>query len=148
ALSSYLGNEGTDQFSEDGVLYLDSRVKMVDIIDGTSNTLLVGERPPSPDLRFGWWYAANGQNSCGSLDTVLGAQELNFTYSSCPFGPVPYGPGRLNNPCDTFHFWSLHPGGANFAFADGSVHFLSYGSADILEALATRAGGESVTLEQ
>ena len=41
-------------------------------------------------------------------------------------------------------FWSLHPGGANFAFADGSVKFLRYSAADILPALATRAGGEAV----
>jgi prepilin-type processing-associated H-X9-DG protein len=41
------------------------------------------------------------------------------------------------------HFWSLHPGGAHFLFADGSVHFLSYSAAPILPALASRAGGET-----
>jgi prepilin-type processing-associated H-X9-DG protein len=40
----------------------------------------------------------------------------------------------------------LHLGGANFLFADGSVHFLSYSADDILPALATRSGGETVTL--
>ncbi|MBY0229775.1 MAG: DUF1559 domain-containing protein, partial [Gemmataceae bacterium] len=40
-----------------------------------------------------------------------------------------------------FRFWSPHPGGAHFAFADGGVRFLSY-SADLLPALASRAGGE------
>ncbi len=43
-----------------------------------------------------------------------------------------------------FHFWSLHSGGAHFLFADGSVHFLSYASAPILPALASRAGAEAV----
>jgi prepilin-type processing-associated H-X9-DG protein len=50
------------------------------------------------------------------------------------------------------NFGSFHPGGANFLFADGSVHFLSYGlvqqlpngSKSIIEALATLAGGEVV----
>jgi prepilin-type processing-associated H-X9-DG protein len=41
-----------------------------------------------------------------------------------------------------FHFWSPHPGGANFALADGSVRFLPYAANDVLPALATRAGGE------
>lgn len=42
-----------------------------------------------------------------------------------------------------FQYWSLHGGGgANFAFADGSVHFLSYSAVEILPALATRSGGE------
>jgi prepilin-type processing-associated H-X9-DG protein len=42
------------------------------------------------------------------------------------------------------HFWSQHPGGGQFVFADGSVKFLSYESADILPALASRSGGEVV----
>ena len=44
--------------------------------------------------------------------------------------------------CTMFQYWSLHGGGADFAFADGSVHFLSYSAVEILPALATRSGGE------
>lgn len=47
-----------------------------------------------------------------------------------------------------FHFWSLHSGGANFAFADGSVRFLRYSAEPIMPALATRAGGEAVSLPE
>ena len=49
----------------------------------------------------------------------------------------------MSNQCDMFHFWSLHSGGAHFLFADGSVQFLSYASAPLLPALASRAGGEA-----
>jgi len=145
--SSYLGCEGTNQFLQDGVLYLDSHVRMADITDGLSNTLLVGERPPSADRTFGWWYACNGQNQCGSADCVLGVRERNYWYSDCGVGPYTYGPGRLDNDADTFHFWSLHPGGANFIFADASVHFLPYSAVDIMPALATRTGNEIVALD-
>src|SRR5262245_20532704 len=61
-------------------------------------------------------------------------------------GAYTYGPGQLDNQCDMFHFWSLHEGGAHFLFADGSVHFLRYSAAPILPALASRGGGESVSL--
>jgi prepilin-type N-terminal cleavage/methylation domain-containing protein/prepilin-type processing-associated H-X9-DG protein len=147
AFTSFLGVEGTDLRTKDGVLFLDSSVRLSDITDGTSNTLLVGERPPSADGVFGWWYAGWGQAKEGSCDMVLGVQERNV-YSpwgvGCSLGPYAFAPGRLDNQCDAFHFWSLHAGGANFAFADGSLHFLSYSAAPIMPALATRAGGEGV----
>ena len=149
AFTSYLGNEGTNQFSHDGVLYVDSTTRMSDIVDGTSTTLLVGERPPSADLVFGWWYAGTGQEGTGSADSVLGARELCTQrpyYLTCPDGPYDFGPGQITNQCDAFHYWSLHVNGANFVFADGSLRFLTYAANPILPALATRAGSESIDL--
>ena len=148
SLTSYLGVLGTNFQESGGVLYGGSRVRLADITDGTSNTLMAGERPPSPDFWYGWWYAAEGQGNTGSGDTVLGVRELHdpkARYASdCPPGPYRFAPGDLNQQCDLFHFWSLHPGGANFLYADGSVQFLTYDADAILPALATRAGGEVV----
>jgi prepilin-type processing-associated H-X9-DG protein len=54
------------------------------------------------------------------------------------------GPCALNCTNDRQPY-SFHPGGCNFLFADGSVHFFPSGTGiGVLAALATRAGGEVV----
>jgi len=147
ALTSFLGVEGTDQYERDGVLFLDSRVRLEEVRDGASNTLLIGERPPNTTEILGWWYAGWGQNQDGSAEMLLGAREINTGKHgpNCPRTPAHFQPGRLNDPCSAYHFWSLHPGGANFAFCDGSVRFLGYSANGILPRLATRDGGEAIS---
>lgn len=145
AVSGYLGVLGTDYTKTDGVLYRGSRTRFTDVRDGASNTLLAGERPPTPDFWLGWWYASG--SSDGSGDTALGVREVNGGHdpytADCPAGPDHFRPGKVEEQCDAFHFWSLHAGGANFAFCDGSVRFLTYEADAVLPALATRAGGET-----
>jgi prepilin-type N-terminal cleavage/methylation domain-containing protein/prepilin-type processing-associated H-X9-DG protein len=175
ALTSYLGVNGRNQFREslgqDGMLYVNSGVKLADVTDGTSSTLLVGERPPTADLMYGWMWAGVGDFPAkfGAPDVVLGLREKAGTVPAAGVmqsgatvhsGADFFRPGTLNDPQNLhrYHFWSLHPGGANWLLADGSVQFISYDagstvvgtvggvpSVTVLECMASRAGGEVVS---
>lgn len=123
-------------------------VSVRDIVDGTSQTLLLAERPPSTDGQFGWW----DSRCCpeDNLSPIVGIRKPFSSGSSgrCP-DPAYYGVDRYENRCAFNRIWSYHRGGANFCLADGSVRMLSYelaqqlsGPTTLLEALASRAGGE------
>jgi prepilin-type processing-associated H-X9-DG protein len=129
--------------------------RLADIRDGTSCTLLAGERPLPSSLQFGWYFAGAGMARNGVADVILGTNEINSALGStdpvfaaqqgCTAASYPFQQGDLSNPCDVFHFWSLHTGGANFLFADASVHFMAYGSGPTLTLLGTHQSGELVT---
>jgi prepilin-type N-terminal cleavage/methylation domain-containing protein/prepilin-type processing-associated H-X9-DG protein len=148
ALTGYLGVSGTDQLAFDGILYVNSRVSFRRILDGTSNTMIVGERPPSEDLVYGWWMAGSGDwPGFGATDVVLGVNENKTPHKKTPTRDV-FRLGSMVDPNDEhrWHFWSVHPHGSNFAFADGSVRWLNYDIGQkTMNALATRAGHEPVT---
>jgi prepilin-type N-terminal cleavage/methylation domain-containing protein/prepilin-type processing-associated H-X9-DG protein len=155
AFTSYLGVNGTDQFKQDGMLYVNSSVPMTDVWDGTSNTLLVGERPPAYGGYAGWWFAGCGLDPWfGAGDVVLGSNErMPENWASTPNGPQSrYQPGKLGDLVSddphAWHFWSFHNGGSNFLFVDGHVNFIPYNvGAEVLRALATRKGGEVANVD-
>jgi prepilin-type processing-associated H-X9-DG protein len=124
------------------------KIRLKDIKDGASNTLMLGETLPEErcDMNAwanfsaygGWWTSVNG--------TGLGTTIIPINYvadydpGSMPVGvtdgvgssvegapPVPGCENANRNIYNwnvAFGFKSKHPGGANFVFADGSVHFL------------------------
>lgn len=114
------------------------------ITDGLSNTLMLGERPPPEDGSVGQWYY--NMRIWISEEVIFGPEHTMDTYTF-PLGKDPcdgagFGPGKKLNPCDRYHFWSLHYGGSQFAMGDGSVRFLPYSMKDRLSKLASIAGGE------
>ena len=148
APTSYLGVNGLDAYTNKGVLYCDSATRFADISDGLSSTLMIGERPPTgPQRNYGWWYGGWGTDRNGDGDTHLGVRtkEVGSVGRNCRAKPpFPFVNRSDDDPCAPFQFWSKHPGGAHFAFADGSARFVSYSADAILPALSTRAGGETV----
>jgi len=143
ALAEYMAVSGTDQLAFNGVLYVNSQVRMSQISDGTSNTLFVGERPSSTDLSFGWWFAGSGESpNFGATDVCLGVNEVKDVDT---MERDVFREGELIDPKDEhrWHYWSLHIGGTNFLMCDGSVRFVAYDVGQrVLNAAATRAGSD------
>jgi prepilin-type processing-associated H-X9-DG protein len=152
---------GLVDFAGPGIMPKDSKTRFADITDGLSNTIAIAESagrptlwingqpqgsPPTPYVNGGGWARAasdislNGSTADGL--TAPGPCGLNcsngFAVSTYP-DPY-YGVNGTGN------IYSFHSGGANFLFADGSVHFLSQGvNIRTLAQLVTRSGGEVVS---
>src|SRR5262245_26693278 len=158
-MSSYGGNAGkrsvlSSRMTRDGIFFIDSSVRLVVVTDGTSNTLLFGERFHQ-DPEYGRqqpvvWPGTSSIAAIGKWGYVADVRaNANVTLST----PVPINyrvpPGGDFSTLEDRNcaFGSGHAGGANFAFADGSVRFLSDRMPlPTLQALSTCAGEEVVTL--
>jgi prepilin-type N-terminal cleavage/methylation domain-containing protein/prepilin-type processing-associated H-X9-DG protein len=119
-------------------------VRIAHITDGTSNTLLVGEVIPAQTADSNFW----DHNGCTFGTTVpINWQTLRIpTDGSLPFGIADWQ-NRFSYASKGAK--SKHPGGANFAFCDGSVHFLKNSiSLPIYCAVGSRNGGEVVSSDQ
>ncbi len=156
--AGFLSYAGVTGYTEDyfsGVFGRRQGVTLAQIQDGLSNTLAIGERPPPDSYQTGWWYTAHssmvpqpmsdfecaidsagvaGQASCSADSVIVPGtnQKVSFYFR----------PGFATNPCDRFHYWSLHSGGGNFLYCDGSVKFTSYNAGLFLRNLATISGSD------
>jgi prepilin-type N-terminal cleavage/methylation domain-containing protein/prepilin-type processing-associated H-X9-DG protein len=133
--------------ADDGAMYEFRAVRLNEFRDGTSNTLLLGEMGRGPQgVGMGDWFTG-----WAGVVQRLPSVGINRAYTA----PLPYadqmspaGNPPLQGPQSSLGFGSWHPGGANFAFTDGSVKFLK-DSTDlrVLSALATRVGNEAVSAD-
>jgi prepilin-type processing-associated H-X9-DG protein len=164
-LASYGGNAGVRSFgnssdpqSEDGVFFTRSRVRMAQVTDGASHTLLFGERShedfeydhltlviePSYHPLASWGVWCSASHEFGSQADVLLGSIVPINYRVVPDSGTAIWDmidGRLSA------FGSGHPGGANFALADGSARFVAEDiPPEQLQALSTRAGGSVCAL--
>jgi prepilin-type N-terminal cleavage/methylation domain-containing protein/prepilin-type processing-associated H-X9-DG protein len=139
-------NDANLKYANDGIFVYAKHFKISQITDGTSKTFLTGETIDG-HLAASSNIWTNG-NRVNSLRTT--ANPLNT-----PTG-INGGAGLMDNTgtngcsgCVNAAFASRHPGGANFAFADGSVTFIS-DSIDLntYRWLSTRASGETISAFQ
>jgi prepilin-type N-terminal cleavage/methylation domain-containing protein/prepilin-type processing-associated H-X9-DG protein len=157
--ANYIGVYGTGEVGAapgrgNGMFFRNSHLSFADIADGSSQTLMVGER--SHNLSYvtwtgraigGWLHKTSSFE--GGTDQFAADPEESFTMVIGPTGEED-GTRTPNHPmAHVEDYWSRHPGGVNFLFGDGSVHFLKNGiNATVYRALATRSGGEVISADQ
>jgi prepilin-type processing-associated H-X9-DG protein len=142
-----------------GVLYPNSQGAIGDVSDGSSATLLIGERsrnltdvawsgvlgisPPLPLCTKSGWPV----KSCVGLMFLLMGRTgppSDIVSGSIPGGNTPNYPGAGADG-----FWSHHSGGCQFLLCDGSVRLVKETLApQVFQALASRAGGEVIGADQ
>jgi prepilin-type N-terminal cleavage/methylation domain-containing protein/prepilin-type processing-associated H-X9-DG protein len=147
ASSNYVGMYGTGEPGPDGegVFFRDSRVALRDITDGSSQTILAGER--SQRLGEATWVGSVTNAILYPTDGDNIGRYVPETSPGMVLGHAGEGHGPGDPRSDVNQFYSLHAGGGvNFLFADGHVTFLKATmNYKTYLALATRAGGEVIS---
>jgi prepilin-type N-terminal cleavage/methylation domain-containing protein/prepilin-type processing-associated H-X9-DG protein len=146
--------------TNNGLLYLNSAVGLEDMTDGSSHTLLVGEKGVDPgDLGWMSGTRATLRNTGSPPNGAAGPMSLGPTYyspyddpasdaspsvdTSSDVAPKPGVAAALGSSFYVGGFSSDHPGGINTVFGDGSVHFFNNAiSPTVFQQLGHRADGK------
>lgn len=125
------GSETPIDVDNNGILYLNSKTTFGDIYDGSSNTILVGEKLDDAATALGW--ASGTRSSLRNASEILDVDDWLSSPLKTGTAPDDYVGG----------FASQHPGTCNFAMADGSSHSISIDiDSIVLETLGNRFDGE------
>ena len=158
--------------NNNGVFFLNSRIRYEDVTDGSSHTIFLGEKIPD-GLDLGWMsgtratlrnvgggvVAGTGRRTGAGLATGddpfaallkegLSEDNVDQFLKRIPLPPVDGGAGGGIDITFVGGFGGAHPGGVNFAYGDGSVRFCAGGvSTTVLAQLAHRADGQLLSDE-
>ena len=130
-------SEAPIDVDNNGLLFLNSRIRYQDILDGSSNTILLGELVPSQS-DLGWVSGTRATlRNTGSMILSMTGQQPTQQQLEVPAGGLGVGV-----------FGSYHAGGGNFGLADGAVRFVA-DSIDpkLFQQLGHRADGELMKLD-
>ena len=150
ARGNYLAMFGSGEPTDDtgngeGMFFRNSSIRIADVTDGLSNTIAVGERAST--LALTTWVGAVPNGCVKNLSGVPGSVDGEApVFAVGHTGTVAEGQTPNNNLGYVDDFTSLHPGGVNFLFGDGSVRFVTNTISPVTwVALGSRAGGEVVS---
>ena len=138
--------------NNNGVFFLNSRVRVIDVYDGLAQTVFVGEVPRSSPL--GW--VSGTRSTLRNTGQPINRLDFKAAEEASPGSPLPrdlsmrefeqmIASGQRNCALFVGGFGSQHSGGANFAFGDGSVRFLRETiDKAVYQRLGNRADGEII----
>jgi prepilin-type N-terminal cleavage/methylation domain-containing protein/prepilin-type processing-associated H-X9-DG protein len=135
------GGSRDDRGHYEGVFPPNRTRRLGDVLDGTSNTILIAECAGRPQL----WRAGKQVPNLLLSGGPWASRNLLWCRGASPDGAAFFGPCAINSTNDR-EVYSFHTGGANVVFADGSVHFLRAEiGIRVFAKLVTRDGGEVVS---
>jgi prepilin-type N-terminal cleavage/methylation domain-containing protein len=135
------GNYG--EVANGGIMFEESKIAMSDVIDGTSNTFMLGEISWLGYKGYRNWIRGRVWVGGGAKAAYITAKNVKWPINVQVMNKTsPYIDIKNNGP-----FGSHHPGGTHFSLVDGSVTFIADSiDHNTLLSMASRAGGETLGL--